>query len=112
MLFLNGFLESTFVETSDSIIGCIYKHPQMPINDFNSFYLKNVLNKLRKENKKNFLMGDFNIDLLNSTKDNNIDMFLDEMYSLFLQPQINLPTRITSFSKTLIDNIFANNHFY
>ena len=35
--------------------------------------------------------------------------FIDQLYSLRLHPLIITPTRITSHSKTLIDNIFTNN---
>jgi hypothetical protein len=45
-----------------------------------------VLEKIDKENKLCFLTGDFNIDLLKSTR----------------------PTRITQHTATLIDNIFTN----
>ena len=57
------------------------------------------------------MMGDFNIDLLKSNINPNVDEFLDEMYSNFLKPTINLPTRISDTSKTLIDNIFTSNIF-
>ena len=63
-------LESTFIEIynpkkTNIIIGCIYKHPNMDINEFNDDYLNELLDKLSKENKSIFLFGDFNINLLN-----------------------------------------------
>ena len=36
-------------------------------------------------------------------------MFLDIMYTNFLLPYITIPSRVTTHSKTLIDNIFSNN---
>ena len=61
------------------------------------------------ENKEIYLMGDFNINLLNYQSDNHIAKFLDNICSSGFFPYINIPTRITSRSKTLIDNIYHNN---
>ena len=54
-------------------------------------------------------MGDFNIDLLKYDTNKDSTMFLDIMYTNFLLPYITIPTRVTTHSKTLIDNIFSNN---
>ena len=60
-------LESTFIEIcnpkkTNVIIGCIYKHPNVNINEFDDDYLNELLDKLSKENKTIFLFGDFNIN--------------------------------------------------
>ena len=47
------------------IIGCIYKHPYINIDEFNEVYHNELLDKLSKENNSIFLLGDFNINLLN-----------------------------------------------
>ena len=62
-------LESTFIEICNTkktniIIGCIYKHPKMNINEFNDNFLNELLDKLSKENNTIFLLGDFNINLI------------------------------------------------
>ena len=54
-------------------------------------------------------MGDFNIDLLKYDTNKDSTMFLDIMYTNFLLPYITIPTRVTTHSKTLIDNIFSSN---
>ena len=47
-----------------SIVSCVYKHPNMDVIDFN--YLINQLpDKILKEQKQIFLLGDFKINLLN-----------------------------------------------
>ena len=47
------------------IVGCIYKHPTLPINDFTNEFISPLLLKLQKESSKRiFLLGDVNIDLL------------------------------------------------
>ena len=54
-------------------------------------------------------MGDFNVNLMNYQTNNLTGEFLDIMYSNLLCPMINRPTRITSHTATLIDNILTNN---
>ena len=80
----------------------------MEVNEFNSLFLNTLSeNLLSEKNKEIVLMGDFNIDLLKYEKDHNTADFLDQMYSASLVPHITSPTRITSHSRTLIDNIFS-----
>jgi hypothetical protein len=62
--------------------------------------------KISKENKSCYLMGDFNMNLLNYQSHNQTNEFLDIMYSNMFFPLITRPTRITSHTATLIDNIF------
>ena len=62
-------LESTLIEIlnpkkTNVIVGCIYHHPHMDLNEFNHYYINNLLDKLSKENKSAFLLGDFNIELI------------------------------------------------
>ena len=57
-----------------------------------------------------YLMGDFNINLLN--EDVHTNDFLNIMSSNSLYPSITKPTRITSNSATLIDNIFTYSKSY
>ena len=61
-----------------------------------------------KERKQVFLLGDFNINLLNYNDHQPTNDFLDSLASNSFIPYILHPTRITSHSKTLIDNIFSN----
>ena len=89
-------------------MGCTYKHPKLDINEFNTLF-ENTMEKFSFANKKLYLLGDFNIDLLKTDDDANIDEYYNIISSNFLVPHITLPTRITSTSRTLIDNIFSNN---
>lgn len=54
-------------------------------------------------------MGDFNIDLLKYESNIDSSTFLGKMYSRLLLPYISSPSQLTSWSQTLIDNIFSNN---
>ena len=90
------------------IVGCIYKHPALQINDFKSDFISPLSLKLQKESSKRiFLLGDSNIDLLKYELSDSINNFIDTLTSNFLLPHILLPTRISKTS-TLIDNIFLN----
>ena len=80
----------------------------MDLNDFNTNYLNNLLHKVYKEQKSVFLLGDFNVNLLNYNNHNPTNEFLDSLASNSFVPYILQPTRLTSHSKTLIDNIFSN----
>ena len=54
------------------------------------------------------MAGDFNINLLHVDTYNNVSNFIDIIYSQSLFPSIHKPTRITSKTATLIDNIFVS----
>ena len=106
-------LESIFIEIiipkkENIIVGCIYRHPCMSINEFNDYYLLPLLQKLSYENKSIFLTGDFNINLLKCDSDDDTSEYFNSLTSNNLLPHITLPTRITDRSSTLIDNIFSN----
>jgi len=112
IMYLPRELESVFVEISFSqksnfIVGCIYKHPAMPISIFNTEFLSPFLQYVSRENKTLVLLGDFNIDLLKHSTNREVSNFLDILGSHLIIPHVLLPTRITETSKTLIDNIFS-----
>ena len=113
LLYKSKELESVFIELNQKneqniVIGCVYRHPCMSINEFLDEYLSPFLELSSNENKKLILLGDFNIDLLKFETSNSVSNFIDLISSYYVMPQIFLPTRITQNSKTLIDNIFVN----
>ena len=55
------------------------------------------------------MLGDFNLDLLNSESHNLTGEYLDTLSSFSYIPLINKPTRVTKDSASIIDNIFTNN---
>ena len=63
------------------------------------------MSKLR--GKRLNLMGDFNLDLIKSQQHSGTGEFLGLLQEVGLHHLISLPTRITSKSATLIDNIFS-----
>ena len=80
----------------------------MELTDFNCNYLNKLLENISKEQISVFLLGDFNVNLLNYNEHNQTNEFLDSLASNSFIPLILQPTRITSHSNTLIDNIFSN----
>ena len=83
----------------------MYRSPDQDINEFNRFF-EEILSKVTKnENKLFYLMGDFNINLLNHDTQSPTADFIDVLNSFSLYPSITKPTRITSKTATLIDNI-------
>ena len=72
--------------------------------------LEGILSTISFENKlSSYLMGDFNINILNSQSHQPTNEFINLMLSNSMYPLISKPTRITSSTATLIDNIFTNN---
>ena len=114
---LQDNIESVFIEINNEamiikrnvVIGVIYRTPNTYIKDFNA-QIASVLEELLIDKKLVYLMGDYNIDLLNSESHDLTNEFVDLMYCNEFLPLISRPTRITSTSATLIDNIFTNNH--
>ena len=105
--------ESIFVELKHKscknlIVGCIYRH-HTPIETFLEEYFLETLEHISNESNKNCaLLGDFNVNLLNYGIHNSTDQFYDTISSFGFRPLILQPTRVTSKTATLIDNIFIN----
>ena len=76
----------------------------MHLIDFSCSYLNKLLKNISKEQKSIFLLGDFNVNLLNDNEHNQTNEFLDFLASNSFISLILQPARITSHSNTLIDN--------
>ena len=104
-------VETVFIELDTSsnvnktVIGCVYNPPNKCITKFND-YIESILNKLK--NKKVYIGGDFNINLLNNETHIPTSQFVDTMLRNGFYPCITHPTRITDHSCTLIDHIYTN----
>ena len=87
------------------IIG-VYRPPgDAGLDDFNRTFVSLLENSIIMRSNV-FVLGDFNVDLLNLNP--RTQTFVDSMRSLFLLPLITVPTRVTDTSETLIDNIWTN----
>ena len=91
------------------LIGVIYRHPSKKNDKKSIKLLEETLIKIRKENKKVLVAGDFNYDLLKHESDPIIGEFLQMMIDNSYQPCITEPTRIVNNHKpSLVDNIYSN----
>ena len=108
---VENIFESTFIEIKNEkksmIIGTIYRHPKAD-SSFISSFLEPTLSKLGKTKKKIAITGDFNFDLLKYDLHNPTNEFYDLLSSFSYRPCILQPSRVTSKTNTLIDNIFIN----
>lgn len=105
-------IESLFVEISNPlgkniIVGTVYRPPNQNLVSFIEDFNK-ILSIISKDNKQCYIMGDFNLDLLHCDHHAYTQEFIDSLFSHMFIPLINKPTRLTSHSATLIDNIFTN----
>ena len=73
----------------------IYRHQYIELTDFNNNYLNKLLENISKDQKSIFLLGDFNVNLLNYNEHNPTNKFLDSLVSNSFIPLILQPTRIT-----------------
>ena len=99
------------MKTSDYVIGLVYRHPTYSSKNFlkfeNSF--NDVIEHLNSSALQYCIAGDFNIDLLKYMIDSIIKAYADMLLSNSCHLLIDIPTRITSSSATLIDHIISNN---
>jgi hypothetical protein len=87
------------------VVGCIYRHPKGNVSLFTDD-LEKVINKVTKEKKLCYLVGDLNINLLN-TSHVPTQNFINTILSHNMIPHITLPTRLMDNSATLIDHILV-----
>ena len=96
-----GCAESLFIEITKSngkniVVGVVYRPPNSDVNDFIQD-MDSLITKISRENKICYLMGDFNLNLLNCENHKLTNAFLDIMYSNMFFPLITRPTRIPSY---------------
>ena len=68
-LYKSKEIESSFIEIiepkkKDTIVGCIYRHPNVSMGEFTNDFLEPILENLSFEKREVILMGDFNIIFL------------------------------------------------
>ena len=96
----DDYCESVFIEIDKSnsgfqkygVIGVIYRPPNTDVKVFNEL-ITTIIDKINKENKLCYFMGDYNIDLLKHDSHPHTNDFLNIMYSNNFIPVITRPTR-------------------
>ena len=109
-------MEQQFVEidleapgSKPIIIGNIYRLPRQTSAEIEQFInnFSETLSILTNRNNEVVLCGDFNLNLLRIKDDSGISNFFDTLMSNSFVPKITVPTRFSTNSATLIDNIFC-----
>ena len=80
----------------------------MNINKFKDDYLNALFDRLPEENKTIFVLCDCNINVLNYVIHPLTNEFFDSLSSRYFLSHILQPSRVTTNSKILIDNISSN----
>ena len=86
---------------NDVVISVIYRPPDTDINSFVAI-ITDILSVIKADRKTCYILGDFNINLINVSNHIPTASFLEVMYPHAFTPLI------TSNTATLIDNIFTN----
>ena len=95
------------LKVKDIIIGVVYRPPNTSIGGFCDAFIP-ITDKINKEKRPCYILGDFSLNLLNSK--NDTQTFVNQLFTNGFYPRIDKPTRVTEHSATLIDNIFTNVH--
>ena len=110
-IFIPHVMETLFVEiqykhSKPIIVGVIYRPNTLPRADLDLFIsnLLEIQSKISNENKISYLMGDYNINLLNFGIHSKTNEFIDDVISQGFLPYILKPTRVTDTSATLTDH--------
>ena len=80
-------IETINTKKASIVVGCIYKHPNMDVLEYNN-RLNQMLEKVLKEQKQIFLLGEFNINLLNYNVNQLTNDFLNSLASNSIIPYI------------------------
>ena len=92
------------------VIGNVYRLPSYNAEDLSAFIneYSDLLNRLRTRSKFVYICGDYNIDILKMSSNNNYNAFYENVISSSFAPKITLTTRICDTTNTLIDNIYTD----
>ena len=89
------------------VVGVVYRHPENSthaIDDFNA----NLNMLILSLEKPFYCLGDFNINLLNIYARDEIRRYANMLLGCNCRCLIDVPTRVTETSKTLIDHVITN----
>ncbi|XP_065654889.1 uncharacterized protein LOC136081496 [Hydra vulgaris] len=93
------------------ILSCCYRPPNGVIEDFNAFLHNDIIKKSSHKKKLNYLIGDFNLNCFEYHNNTNVKKFYNDIFEIGAVPLINKPTRISSTSASILDNIITTDVF-
>ena len=116
-IFIPHVFESIFVKVQDNqnkpiIVGVGYRPNSAPRADVDMFISKmvEIQDEISNENDIAYLMGDYNINVLNFVTHQKANDFVDDVIYQGFILHITKPTRITSNSATLTDHLYSNHN--
>ena len=88
----------------------IYRHPVNIVNQLKLFSrtIEEKFCNLSNNKSVFYILGDFNIDLLQVTNNRVIKNYAENLVGYSIKCTINKPTRIFNNSKKLLDHIYTN----
>jgi hypothetical protein len=89
-----------------NIVG-VYRPPDASISSFNDVFFE-IFDNNRLYTNNLSVLGDLNVDLLPESVGAATEFFINSFRSLSLMPVINLPTRVTAVTDTLVDHIWVS----
>ena len=110
--------ESMFLEIYNNsckyrkyIIGSIYRRPSQLVADLTQFIdeFSETLAKIHATCKQAYIIGDYNIDLLQLHRNIYYNTFYENVKAQGFFTKLTRPTRSFGNTHTLIDNVFTNN---
>ena len=105
------FAESLWIEVYNGkdkiIVGVIYRKPNTDLEQFKNSLLS-VIDTLSVDKSDVILLGDLNVNLLQTSTNGKADELLTSIESTGLHQIITTPTRVTKHSSSLIDHIYTN----
>ena len=98
--------------TDPAAIGVIYRHPSYLINDYELFSssLCDILCQFNAGKMPFYAVGDYNIDLMRVNANSSVKNHVHYMINLSCKCVIDLHTRITSHSQTLLHHIYVSDN--
>ena len=108
-IFIPTIFESLFitVKSCNLTVGVIYRTPDSNRNEFLAQYIETI-QTLCQTNQPFLLLGDYNLNLLNYSREASVTDFVDATFEHGCVPLITKPTRVTPTSATCIDNIISS----
>lgn len=85
----------------------LYRSPAGSIENFEN-HVKNILTDHKGTGKNVYLVGDFNLNVLDFNTNKSVQNFFNSVFQNGFIPLINKPTRVTRSSATAIDHIITN----
>ena len=104
-------IESISKNSKNTALSTIYRPPDGDFKAFKTF-LRDIYSISLKSNKLFYAIGDFNLNVLDYNKNENVTKLLNLTFEYGFVPVINKPTRVTKNTATAIDHIIANSLFH